>query len=111
MVAQRPKLIITYHSPVSPMALAAHISAPAKQTPQVTAGAIQTVRLRTITTLQPSVNVAGLPSPAALTIASSKVSGPGPVTLADAAAANRHGLLQSSSDLTITVRPPLVPIV
>jgi hypothetical protein len=126
-VSQRPKLTITYHVPanLTPAQIAALTVGPINQTPQVNAGVAQTITLPASAVLHPSVADDGLPTPASLLTTWSKVSGPGSVTFGDLSAANTSaqfsvagtyvlrltvsdGLLASTSDITITVLPPIV---
>lgn len=126
-VSQRPKLTITYHVPanLTPSQIAALTVGPVNQKPQVNTGVAQTITLPAAATLHPSLADDGLPTPATLSTTWIKVSGPGIVTFGNAATANTSaqfsiagtyvlrltvsdGLLSASSDLTITVLPPLV---
>ena len=101
---------------------------PANQPPEVSAGPDRSVTLPNATSLDGTTTDDGLPAGGALTAAWSKVSGPGAVTFADAAAVDTtatfaaagqyvlrltasDGALSRSDDVTVTVNPAPAAVV
>jgi hypothetical protein len=120
MAANRPRLIVSY---LPGNEASDPVEQPENQSPQVNAGANQTIQLPNSASLQGTATDDGLPDdPVSLTTTWTKVSGPGTVTFGNANALNTtasfsaagtyilrltasDGELESIDDVTIVVQP------
>jgi hypothetical protein len=122
--SQRPKLIISYVSP-GPLAFASAVEPPINLAPTVSVGPNLTVQLGQLLSLSGIISDDGLPNPLnVLSVLWSRVSGPAPVTFANANSTSTtvqfssagtyvlrlsvsDGELDAFDELTVTVTEPI----